>query len=67
MKFTKMILILIIFQSCSLKSDSKYWTDHNEKKIAEQNDLIKIIKKSNNITEMSIEEYKIYIDDFKKK
>ena len=67
MKYIKMILILIIFQSCSLNNDSKYWNEHNEKKITEQKELLEIIKKSNDITKMSLEEYKIYIDDYTKK
>ena len=67
MKFIKMFLFLIIFQSCSLNEDSKYWNEHNEKKIAEQKNLLEIIKKSKDITKMSLEEYKIYIDDYSKK
>ena len=62
------ILILVLFNSnCSLNNDSKYWNEHNEKKIAEQKDLLEIIKKSNDITKMSLDEYKIYIDDYTKK
>ena len=67
MKFIKIVLILIFLQSCSLNNDSKYWKEHNEKKIAEQKDLLEIIKKSNDITKMSLDEYKIYIDDYTKK
>ena len=67
MKLIKIILILIIFQSCSFNNDSKYWNEHNEKKIADQKDLLEIIKKSSDITKMSLEEYKIYIDDYTKK
>ena len=67
MKFIKIVLILIFLQSCSLNNDSKYWNEHNEKKIVEQNDLLEIIKKSNDITKMSLDEYKIYIDDYTKK
>ena len=62
-----MFLFLIIFQSCSLNEDSKYWNEHNEKKIAEQKKLLEIIKKSKDITKMTLEEYKIYIDDYSKK
>ena len=67
MKFVKIILILVIFQSCSLNNDSKYWNEHNEKKKVVQKDLLEIIKKSNDITKMSLDEYKIYIDDYTKK
>ena len=55
MKFIKIVLILIFLQSCSLNNDSKYWNEHNEKKIAEQKDLLEIIKKSNDITKMSLD------------
>ena len=67
MKFIKIVIILIFLQSCSLNNDSKYWNEHNEKKIAEQKDLLEIIKKSDDITKMSLDEYKIYIDDHTKK
>ena len=67
MKFIKIVLILIFLQSCSLNNDSKYWNEHNEKKIVEQKDLLEIIRKSNDITNMSLDEYKIYIDDYTKK
>ena len=67
MKFIKIFLILIFLQSCSLNNDSKYWNEQNEKKIAKQKDLLEIIKKSNDITQMSLDEYKIYIDDYTKK
>tara|TARA_B100000963_G_C22596697_1_gene658184 strand:+ start:1063 stop:1290 length:228 start_codon:yes stop_codon:yes gene_type:complete len=67
MKYLKFIFILIIFQSCSLNNDSKYWNEHNQKKINEQKDFMAIIKKSEDITKMSLDEYKIYIDDYTKK
>ena len=67
MKFIKIVLIIIFLQSCSLNNDSKYWNEHNEKKITKQKDLLEIIKKSNDITKMSLDEYKIYIDDYTKK
>ncbi len=67
MKFIKIFLILIFLQSCSLNNDSKYWNEQNKKKIAKQKDLLEIIKKSNDITKMSLDEYKIYIDDYTKK
>ena len=62
-----LILILIIFQSCSFNNDSAYWNEHNKQKVKEQKNLAKIIKKSNDITLMSLDEYKIYIDDYIKK
>ena len=38
-----------------------------KKKVKEQKKLVKIIKKSKDITLMSLDEYKIYIDDYIKK
>ena len=69
MKFIKIVIILIFLflQSCSLNNDSKYWNEHNEKKKIEQKNLLEIIKKSNDITKMSLDEFKIYIDDYTKK
>ena len=67
MKRVNLILILIIFQSCSFNNDSVYWNEHNKKKVKEQKKLAKIIEKSKDITLMSLDEYKIYIDDYIKK
>tara|TARA_B100000131_G_scaffold298580_1_gene318236 strand:- start:445 stop:672 length:228 start_codon:yes stop_codon:yes gene_type:complete len=67
MKYFNIILLLIIFQSCSFNYDSKYWNEHNEKKLEDQKKIFEIIKKSNDITLMTMTEYKIYIDDYTKK
>ena len=67
MKKINLILILTIFQSCSINNGSVYWNEHNKKKVKEQKNLAKIIKKSKDITLMSLNEYKIYIDDYTKK
>ena len=67
MKKIFLILILIIFQSCSFNNDSVYWNEHSKKKINEKKNLIEIIEKSKDITLMSLNEYKIYLDDYIKK
>ncbi len=67
MKKIVLILILIIFQSCSFNNDSVYWNEQNKKKINEKKNLIEIIEKSKDITLMSLKEYKIYLDDYIKK
>ena len=67
MKKINLILIFIIFQSCSYINDSKYLKKDNKKRVNEQKNLAKIIKKSEDITLMSLDEYKIYIDDYTKK
>ena len=67
MKFTLILSLLIILSNCSLNTDSKYWTEDVEKRKESQKKLSKIFKKSDDITTMTLEEYKIYIDDYTKK
>ena len=67
MKFTFFLSILFILSNCSLNKDSKYWTEDVEKRKETQKKLSKILKKTDDITTMTLEEYKIYIDDHTKK
>ena len=67
MKFTLILSLLFILSNCSLNTDSKYWKEDVEKRKKTQKKLSEILKKSNDITTMTIEEYKIYIDDYTKK
>ena len=67
MKKTNLILILITFQSCSFNNDSAYLKEHNKKSVEEQKKLAEMIKKSKDFTLMSLDEYKIYLDDYIKK
>ncbi len=67
MKKINLILMLLIFQSCSLNNNSVHLNENNKKRINEKNNLDNIIKKSKDITSMSLNEYKIYIDDYIKK
>ena len=62
-----LILALLLLNNCSLNRDSKYWTEDVKKKNDSQKKLSRILKKSNDITKMTVEEYKIYIDDYTKK
>ena len=59
--------LAIVINNCSLNQDSKYWTEDSIKKKVYNKKLIKIIEKSNDIRLMSVDEYKIYIDDYIKK
>ena len=59
--------LAIVINNCSLNQDSKYWTEDSIKKKVDNQKLIKIIEKSNDIRLMSVDEYKIYIDDYIKK
>ena len=67
MKFLLFILIILILNNCSLNKNSKFWTEDNINKLTFENNLKKILDKSNNIMKMSFNEYKIYIDDYNKK
>jgi hypothetical protein len=67
MKLTFILSLLFILSNCSLNKDSKYWTEDAEKREETQKKLSKILKKNDDITIMTLEEYKIYIDDHTKK
>ena len=53
--------------NCSLNKDSKYWTEDVQKRKIENNILTEALKKSDDITTFTQEEYKIYIDAYSKK
>ena len=59
--------LAIVISNCSLNQDSKYWTEDSIKKKVDNQKLIKIIEKSNDIRLMSVDEYRIYVDDYIKK
>ena len=67
MRIILSLFLLLFISNCSLNKDSQYWTEDSIKKKEEQNKLSKILKKSKDITTMTFEEYKIYIEDYKKK
>ena len=66
MKIILILSIILLLNNCSLNKDSKYWTEDNVRKAEDQKKLSNIFKKSADITTMTYEEYKIYIDDFTK-
>ena len=57
----------LILANCSLNKDSQYWTENSIESITNQKKLNEILKKSDDITSMTLEEYEIYIDDYTKK
>ena len=67
MRLILSLLLLLFFNNCSLNKDSQYWTEDSIKKSKDQKKLSKILKKSKDITSMTFEEYKIYIEDDTKK
>jgi len=67
MKLVFIFFIILFLTNCSLNKDSKYWTENVVKKSEDQKKLSEVLKKSEDITNMTYDEYKIYIDDYTKK
>ena len=67
MKFLISLLVLILFTNCSLNKDSQYWTENSIETKSNQKNLKKVLKKADDPTSMTLEEYEIYIDDYTKK
>ena len=67
MKLVFIFFIFFILNNCSLNKDSKYWTEDVDKISEDQKKLPEVIKKSEDITNMTYDEYEIYIDDYTKK
>jgi hypothetical protein len=67
MKLVFIFFIILFLTNCSLNKDSKYWTEDVVKKSEDQKKLSEVLKKSDDITNMTYNEYKIYIDDYTKK
>ena len=67
MRLIFFFFILLFISNCSLNKDSQYWTEDTIKKKNEQKKLSKILNKSKDITSMTLDEYKLYIEDYTKK
>jgi hypothetical protein len=67
MKLVFICFIISFLANCSLNKDSKYWTEDVVKKSEDQKKLSVVLKKPEDITSMTFEEYEIYIDDYTKK
>ena len=67
MKLTLISIIFLLLNNCSLNKDSKYLTEDVEKRDENQKQLSEVLKKSEDITTMTLKEYEIYIDDYTKK
>ena len=67
MKLIFILTLLLLLNNCSLNQDSKYWTEDVEKRKETKKKLSKILKKTDDITTMTLDEYEIYIDDYTKK
>ena len=62
-----LIIFLLFLSNCSLNKDSQYWTENSIEKKNNQKKINEILKKADDITSMTLEEYEIYIDDYTKK
>ena len=67
MKIILSIFFLLLINNCSLNKDSQYWTEDSLKNKDEQEKLSKILNKSKDIMSMTLEEYKIYIENYTNK
>ena len=67
MKFIFILFLLFILNNCSLNKDSQYWTEDVEKRKEAEKKISKILKKTDDITTMTFDEYEIYIEDYTKK
>ena len=67
MKHLLIFFILIFLNNCSLNKDSKYWTEDVIIKKSDEKKLSAILEKSVDITNMTIKEYEIYLDNYTKK
>ena len=61
------IFFSLILTNCSLNKDSQYWTENSSESKINHKKLNQILKKVDDITSMTLEEYEIYIDDYTKK
>ena len=66
MRIILLLTFLLLLNNCSLNNDSVFWTDKTSKKNDEKNKFLLILNKSNDITSMSFDEYKIYVEDYLK-
>ena len=67
MKSILTLFLILLLSNCSLNKDSKYWTEDVVKKSKDSKKLSDVLKKSEDITTMTFDEYEIYIEDYIKK
>ena len=67
MRIFIIIFFLLMLTNCSLNKDSQYWTENSIESKSNQKKLNQILKKPDDITSMTLEEYEIYIDEYTKK
>ena len=67
MRLTLSLFLILFLNNCSFNKDSQFWTEDTIESEDQQKKLSKILIKSKDITVMTLEEYKIYIEDYMKK
>tara|TARA_B100001093_G_scaffold459967_1_gene473469 strand:+ start:92 stop:319 length:228 start_codon:yes stop_codon:yes gene_type:complete len=67
MKKLLFLIALLFITNCSLNKDSIYWNEDSINDNKDEKKLSKILKKTDDVTEMTLEEYKFYIDRMTKK
>ena len=67
MRITSLLLFLSLLSNCSLNEDSQFWTEDTIKKNVEKNKILKTLNKFDDIKLMSLDEYKIYVEDYTKR
>ena len=67
MRIFFIIIFSLVISNCSLNKDSQYWTERSIESRIDKKTLNEILKKADDTTSMTLEEYKIYIDDYTKK
>ena len=67
MRLLLSLFLVLFLNNCSLNKDSQYWTVDTIKREKDQEKLSEILKKSKDTMSMTLEEYKIYIEDYTKK
>ena len=66
-----LIFVFFLISNCSLNQNSQYWNNNNQNikssNLYKEVIFSKIIEKSDDISSMSLDEYRIFIDDYTKK
>jgi len=65
MRSFNLIIFFIFVSNCSLNNDFQFSNKNKEEK-NKNAELYNILEKKNDITKMTFEEYKIYLDDYTK-
>ncbi len=64
MKLFFLLFSILFLSNCSFNSNSKYWTEGTIKKKQMNNEIKKIVNKSNDIISLSENEFEIYLNDY---